>query len=98
MKGIPRKEIVSQLDRILSSPQISGSAVLSDFLKFVVHEAMDGRGDDLKEYTIGVNALRRDVDFNPQVDSIVRIHAGRLRRAVKEYYYELGVNEARRFC
>jgi TolB-like protein len=93
MKGIPRKEIVSQLDRILSSPQISGSAVLSDFLKFVVHEAMDGRGDDLKEYTIGVNALRRDVDFNPQVDSIVRIHAGRLRRAVKEYYYELGVND-----
>jgi TolB-like protein len=93
MKGIPRKEIVSQLDRILSSPQISGSAVLSDFLKFVVHEAIDGRGDDLKEYTIGVNALRRDVDFNPQMDSIVRIHAGRLRRAVKEYYYELGVND-----
>jgi TolB-like protein/cytochrome c-type biogenesis protein CcmH/NrfG len=93
MKAISRKEIVGQLDRILSSPQISGSVVLSEFLRFVVQEAIDGRGDELKEYTIGVNALRRDVDFNPQIDSIVRIHAGRLRRAVKEYYYEVGTSD-----
>src|SRR5690349_4457092 len=93
MKGISKKEIVGQLDRILSSPQISGSAVLSDFLRFIVHEEIDGRGDELKEYTIGVNALRRNVDFNPQIDSIVRIHAGRLRRAVKEYYYEMGTGD-----
>jgi TolB-like protein len=93
MKGFSKKEIVAQLDRILSSSQISGSGVLSDFLTFIVHEAIDGRGDDLKEYTIGINALRREVDFNPQIDSIVRIHAGRLRRAVKEYYYEVGSND-----
>jgi TolB-like protein len=93
MKGFSRKEINAQLDRILASPQISGSGVLSDFLRFIVQEAIDGRGDELKEYTIGVNALRRDADFNPQIDSIVRIHAGRLRRAVKEYYYELGNND-----
>jgi TolB-like protein len=93
MKGFSKKEIIGQLERILASPQISGSGVLSDFLSFVVHEAIDGRGDDLKEYTIGINALRRDVGFNPQIDSIVRIHAGRLRRAVKEYYYEFGSSD-----
>src|SRR5690348_3189933 len=93
MKGISKKEIVGQLDRILSSPQIAGSAVLSDFLRFIVHEEIDGRGDDLKEYRIGVNALRRNGDFNTKIDSIVRIHAGRLRRAVKEYYYELGTGD-----
>ena len=93
VKAISRKEVLVELDNVLSSTQISGSSVLSEFLKFIVHEALEGRGDDLKEYTIGVNALKRDSSFNPQIDSIVRIHAGRLRRSLKEYYYEAGVND-----
>ena len=48
---------------------------------------------DLKEYTIGVQALKKEADFNPQIDSIVRIHAGRLRRVLKEYYYEEGKDD-----
>jgi len=93
VKAISKKEILVELDNVLSSPQISGSTVLSEFLKFIVHETLDGRGDELKEYTIGVNALKRDSSFNPQIDSIVRIHAGRLRRSLKEYYYEAGVED-----
>jgi TolB-like protein len=69
------------------------SSVLTQFLNFVVSETLAGRSDSLKEYTIGVQALKKDADFNPQIDSIVRIHAGRLRRALKEYYYELGQND-----
>jgi len=69
------------------------SSVLTQFLNFVVTETLAGRSDSLKEYTIGVQALKKDADFNPQIDSIVRIHAGRLRRALKEYYYELGQND-----
>src|SRR5690606_34173333 len=57
-------------------------------------ETLEGRSQELKEYTIGINVLKRDVDFNPQIDSIVRIHAGRLRRALKEYYYEEGREDA----
>jgi TolB-like protein len=93
VQEISRKEILVELDNVLSSPQISGSGVLSEFLKFIVHETLEGRGEDLKEYTIGVNALKRDSSFNPQIDSIVRIHAGRLRRSLKEYYYEAGAND-----
>jgi TolB-like protein len=69
------------------------SSVLTQFLNFVVSETLAGRSESLKEYTIGVQALKKDADFNPQIDSIVRIHAGRLRRALKEYYYELGQND-----
>ncbi|MEK6479185.1 hypothetical protein WJR50_16685 [Catalinimonas sp. 4WD22] len=86
----PKQEVEAELNQILSSPQIGNSTVLSDFLKFVVQETLDGRSEELKEYTIGINVLKRDSDFNPQIDSIVRIHAGRLRRALKEYYYEDG--------
>ena len=93
MHSFNNKEILAQLARLLSSSQLSGSNVLLEFLNFIVREALEGRGDELKEYTIGVHALKKESDFNPQLDSIVRIHAGRLRRALKEYYYEEGVND-----
>ena len=93
MQNFTSKEILTQLARVLSSSKLSGSNVLSKFLNFIVRETLDGRGDELKEYTIGVHALKKECDFNPQLDSIVRIHAGRLRRALKEYYYEEGSND-----
>ena len=87
MQNFTNKEILAQLARLLSSSQLSGSNVLSEFLNFIVREALEGRGDELKEYTIGVHALKKEADFNPQLDSIVRIHAGRLRRALKAVSY-----------
>lgn len=88
-----REEVSIQLRRILNSTPIMNSSVLTQFLNFVVSETLAGRSESLKEYTIGVQALKKDADFNPQIDSIVRIHAGRLRRALKEYYYEIGQND-----
>ncbi|HEY3405611.1 MAG TPA: tetratricopeptide repeat protein [Ohtaekwangia sp.] len=87
------EKVRDQLARVLLSHQLSGSSVLSEFLNYIVHETLEGRGNELKEYTIGVHALHKDADFNPQLDSIVRIHAGRLRRALKEYYYEEGAHD-----
>jgi TolB-like protein len=87
---IRKDDVLAQLRRILDSAQINRSVVLTDFLTFVVNETLGGRSEGLKEYTIGVQALKKESDFNPQADSIVRIHAGRLRRVLKEYYYEEG--------
>ncbi len=89
-----KKTIEAELDKILAAPQIAKSRVLSAFLKYIVHETLEGRSDELKEYTIAIDVLKREEDFNPQVDSIVRIHAGRLRRTLKEYYYEEGRENA----
>lgn len=91
MEHFTNDEIVNELKRILLSSQLSGSAVLAGFLSFIVNETLEGRGAILKEYTIGVGALNKPPEFNPQIDGIVRIHAGRLRRALKEYYYEEGL-------
>lgn len=85
-----RKEIIEELNHILSSPLFSRSVVLTNFLKFIVEETLNGKTEGLKEYTIAVNALGKPSDFNPQIDAIVRIHAGRLRRLLKEYYDDLG--------
>ena len=82
--------IGEQLNHILSSPGFKGSRVLSGFLEFVTRETLAGRQQELKEYSIGVHVLYKKMDFNPQLDSIVRIHAGRLRRALNEYYQKMG--------
>jgi len=86
-----KKEILQELDKILASNLFSRSSVLSSFLKFIVEETLKGNTEGLKEYTIAVNALGKSVDFNPQIDAIVRIHAGRLRRLLNEYYTTSGV-------
>lgn len=93
METITTAEIRAHLHRLLKRPSFTDSMVLSNFLSFIVNETLDGRSHELKEYTIAVNALKKDIDFNPQIDSIVRIHAGRLRRALKEYYFEDGAQE-----
>ena len=90
LKEYTEKDILSELKRILSSDLFLRSSVLSNFLKFIVEETLGGRTEHLKEYTIGVNALGKPADFNPQIDAIVRIHAGRLRRLLSEYYATFG--------
>lgn len=87
------EKIREHLARILTTRAFIDSVVLRNFLTFIVNETLAGHSHKLKEYTIGINVLKRDIDFNPQIDSIVRIHAGRLRRALKEYYYEEGKNQ-----
>ena len=88
-----KKEILQALDNVLSSDLFSRSSVLSSFLKFIVEETLEGNTEGLKEYTIAVNALGKPSEFNPQVDAIVRIHAGRLRRLLNEYYIRPGITD-----
>jgi hypothetical protein len=45
-------------------------------------------------YTIGVDVLRRDTSFDPQIDPIVRVEATRLRRTIDRYYAEIGNADA----
>ena len=85
-------EIKAHLKRIVSTPAFKSSRILSGFLEFVTEKTLAGKEDEIKEYSIGISVLSRNIDFNPQLDAIVRIHAGRLRRALKEYYYDIGKN------
>lgn len=90
---ISKQEIIDQLNRILLFPVFGNSMILSGFLRFIVEETLEGRGNLLKEYTIGTHVLSKKVDYDPQVDASVRIHAGRLRRSLHEYYKGPGCND-----
>ena len=82
--------IKAELQRVLSSKIFQKSTVLSNFLRYVVTETMENKISEIKEYSIAVKALGKPADFNPQLDALIRIHAGRLRRSLLEYYNEEG--------
>jgi adenylate cyclase len=85
--------VKEELERILSSKVFRKSTVLSNFLRYVVIETIEEKVDGIKEYTIAVRALGKPADFNPQTDAMIRIHAGRLRRALLEYYSQEGYSD-----
>lgn len=80
------EEIRAALGRILASEEFSSSPRLADFLRYIVETTLAGRADEIKGYTIAVEALGRPPSFDPQSDPIVRVEATRLRRALERYY------------
>jgi TolB-like protein len=83
-----------QLERLLASPIFTGSARLRRFLEFVVEKSLAGEGDRLKEYVIGVEVFDRDAQYDPRIDSIVRVEAARLRAKLAEYYQGEGRDDS----
>jgi TolB-like protein len=83
----------AQLQKIFRCPAFSVSDILRRFLTYIIEETLTGRSNTIKEYTIAVNVLNKPISFKPQHDAIVRIHAGRLRRALNYYYKDLGMGD-----
>jgi TolB-like protein len=86
-------ELRAAIDRIATSEVFVRSPQLGAFLRFVCEAVLRGKADRIKAYTIGVEVLRRDTNFDPQIDPIVRVEATRLRRALERYYAGPGVND-----
>lgn len=84
------EKVRTQLTKILKSETFRESSNLKRFLQYVVEETLKGNGHTIKQYTIAINAFERDGDFDPQLDPIVRIQAGRLRQLLATYYQTEG--------
>lgn len=91
---VSTEEIRAQLDRILGHRDFEASARTREFLRFVVEETLAGRGHRLKGYTVAVEVFGRARDFDATLDPIVRIQAGRLRRALEHYYLVAGGSDS----
>lgn len=90
----PSPEAVQeQLERILASEEFVAPDRLKRFLRFVVEETLAGRVEGLKAYTIAVDVFGRDESFDPQIDPVVRMEAGKLRRRLERYYLGAGARD-----
>ncbi|MFK0329487.1 hypothetical protein ACIQUB_00025 [Rhizobium sp. NPDC090275] len=85
-----RAEIIEQLERILRSREFQAPDRGRRFLRYIVEEAVDGRAERLTAYNIAQAVFGRGADFDAQSDPVVRIEAGRIRRALERYYLVCG--------
>ena len=90
---LPAAAIREQLQRMLVRPPFLRSPVLSRFLAHVVEHALGSDGPPLKEYAIGLEVFDRPDDFDPRIDTIVRVQARRLRAALDAYYRDEGARD-----
>src|SRR5271170_6657557 len=82
-----------QLDRILSDSAFSGATRRSRLLRYLVEQALEDCSEGLKESVIATEVFERAPDYDPQVDSVVRVEVGRLRARLGEYYAKPGTRE-----
>src|SRR5688500_8656319 len=76
----------AQLERILAAGEFSNAGRISRLLRYVVDRTVAGEGDQLKEYVVGTEVFDRGSDYDPRLDSIVRVEARRLRARLDDYY------------
>jgi tetratricopeptide (TPR) repeat protein len=80
----------SHLADVLTSQQFASAPRLSRFLTFIVEAALEGKSSEIKESLIAVEVYGRAADYDPRVDSTVRVEAWRLRAKLREFYETAG--------
>ncbi|WP_437522128.1 hypothetical protein WME79_30725 [Sorangium sp. So ce726] len=81
-----RAAVVAELERVVASPVFGGSARQIRLLRFLVGEALAGRGADLRAPLLATRVFDRPEGFDSVEDSIVRVEMSKLRRALERYY------------
>lgn len=83
-----RKEV----EAVLQSGALRRAPGLEQLFVYLTTKYFEGMADDLKEYTVAVDAFGRPADFDQKRDSIVRVQAHRLRERLAEYYGNEGAD------
>jgi TolB-like protein/Tfp pilus assembly protein PilF len=91
---LPPGLVREHLGRILDSASLRSAESLRRLLRYTVETTLAGKGEELKEYTIGVEALGRPGSFDPRQDNIVRVQARKLRERLATYYGGEGRKES----
>ncbi len=82
-----------QIERLVNSHTLHGSESLCRLLRYLAAHALEHPGAPLKEYQIATEVFGRPADFDPQLDSTIRVQAGRLRVKIAEYYANEGASD-----
>lgn len=75
-----------ELRAVLASEGFRRSPKLSRLLSYVCERYLEGRSDEVTEFSIALDVLNRDNNFDPQQDAVVRVDIYHLRKRLKQYY------------
>ena len=83
------KEMVrEQMRRLLETNHFKNSRRYPALFRFIVEEALEGRGELLKERLLGVHVFDRPPDYDTASDPIVRVTIAEIRKRIAQYYHE----------
>src|SRR6202045_3946810 len=85
---------LAQIEKLLSSHSLHGSESLCKLLRYLANHSLDHPAASPKEYQIATEVFGRQKDFDPHLDSMVRVQAGRLRAKLAEYYGSEGAEDS----
>src|SRR5256885_1503810 len=83
-----------QIQRIIASKAFKTSEVHRSLLHYLAEKSLAGEAHNLKEYTVGLDVFGKPASYDPRQESVVRMHVGRLRQKLAEYYRTDGVDDA----
>jgi len=89
----PAETVRQQLEKVLASRAFRAAKGQKNFLRYAVEQTIAGRGNEIKEYSVGVEVFNRGESFDPRLDPIVRIEARNLRLRLAKYYLGEGEHD-----
>jgi hypothetical protein len=90
--GTKQEEEWQELQAVLQSGILDKAPNLKHFLEYVAQQYFSGSTEQVKEYSIAIQALHRQAQFDPQSDTIVRVTAHTLRKKLEQYYATEGAD------
>jgi hypothetical protein len=85
-----REQCFRQIEKLVNSTVLHGSESLCKLLRYLAEHTLNHPGKPVKEYQIATEVFGRPADFDPHLDSAIRVQVGRLRVKLAEYYQSEG--------
>jgi hypothetical protein len=89
-----RKPLFAEVGRIVNSDVLRGSESLCHLLEYLASHSVDEQASSVKEYQIATEVFGRTPDFDPRLDSTVRVQTSRLRAKLAEFYAGPGAQDS----
>jgi hypothetical protein len=79
-------QVREQLERLVNAEALRSSRRSIAFLRYIVEQTLQGKADELKERTIGVEVFGKALTYDTNLDHVVRTAATELRKRINLYY------------
>ncbi|MDM9628418.1 hypothetical protein QTL95_21200 [Rhizobium sp. S152] len=87
------EEARAELERLFSDERFHATERSRAILRYIAERHFDGCADGVKAYSIALDVLGRQSNFDPSLDPIVRIELSRLRSSLNQYYEAFGADD-----
>jgi hypothetical protein len=79
--------------RVANSPELRESNRLRELFLFLCERALSEPGVVIHEQEVGIKVFGRSPDYDTSEDTLVRVHASRLRKKIQQYFLTGGQHE-----